>query len=138
LGGHRRDDSLSNAAFNCRTNLNEIFTGTGRIGYAWNSVMLYAKGGYAWTNDRADVVDPATNAISDGTSRTGRDGYTLGAGLEYMFAPDWSAKVEYDYYNFGSKTLNGNTPAGVFVESITLANYSVNHFNWGSPVVARY
>ena len=135
-----------NVIFNCRTNLNEIFAGTARIGYAWSSALLYVKGGYAWTNDRADVVVPATGAINDSTGRTGRDGYTLGAGVEYMFAPNWSAKVEYDYYNFNSKTLSANTPAGVFVENITLTNYSVNslkaginyHFNWGGPVVARY
>jgi outer membrane immunogenic protein len=135
-----------NVAFNCGTNLNEIFTGTGRIGYAWNSVLMYAKGGYAWTNDRADVFVPGTGAIGDSTGRAGRDGYTLGVGLEYMFAPNWSAKVEYDYYNFGGKTMNGNTPAGVFIEPITMTNYSVNavkaginyHFNWGGPVVARY
>ena len=135
-----------NTAFNCGTNLNEIFTGTGRIGYAWNSVLMYAKGGYAWTNDRADVFDPVTGAIGDSTGRNGRDGYTLGVGLEYMFAPNWSAKVEYDYYNFGGRTLNANTPGGAFVEPITMTNYSVNavkaginyHFNWGSPVVARY
>jgi outer membrane immunogenic protein len=135
-----------NTAFNCSTNLSEIFTGTGRIGYAWNSVLFYAKGGYAWTSDRANVVDPASGAVNDGTSRIGRDGYTLGVGLEYMFAPNWSAKVEYDYYNFGARTSNGNTPAGVFVEPITMSNYSVNsvkaginyHFNFGGPVMARY
>ena len=36
-----------------------------------------------------------------------KDGYTVGAGLEYMFAPNWSAKVEYQYYNFGSTTFTG-------------------------------
>jgi len=135
-----------NVAFNCRSNLNEIFTGTGRIGYAWNSVLLYAKGGFAWTNDQTDVVDPVAGGIVDGTGRVGRDGYTLGAGLEYMFAPGWSAKVEYDYYNFGATTVSGNTPTGVFIEPITLTNYSVNsvkaginyHFNSGYPGVARY
>ena len=33
------------------------------------------------------------------------DGYTVGAGAEYMFAPNWSAKLEYMYYNFGSTTF---------------------------------
>ncbi len=130
----------------CSSNLNEIFTGTGRIGYAWNSVLLYAKGGFAWTNDRADVVDPVAGGIIDSTGRVGRDGYTLGAGLEYMFAPGWSAKVEYDYYNFGATTVSGSTPGGAFVEPITLANYSVNslkaginyHFNSGYSGVSPY
>ena len=40
-----------------------------------------------------------------------KDGYTVGAGLEYMFAPNWSAKLEYQYYNFGSTTFTGG-PAG--------------------------
>ena len=110
------------------------------------SMLLYAKGGFAWTNDQTDVVDPVAGGIVDGTGRVGRDGYTLGAGLEYMFAPGWSAKVEYDYYNFGATTLSGNTPAGVFVEPITLTNYSVNsvkaginyHFNSGYPGLPRY
>ena len=34
-----------------------------------------------------------------------RDGYTVGAGLEYMFAPNWSAKVEYQYYDFGNSRV---------------------------------
>ena len=36
-----------------------------------------------------------------------KNGYTVGAGLEYMFAPNWSAKAEYQYYNFGSTTFTG-------------------------------
>ena len=36
-----------------------------------------------------------------------KDGYTVGAGLEYMFAPNWSAKAEYQYYNFGNTTFTG-------------------------------
>ena len=31
---------------------------------------------------------------------------TVGAGLEYMFAPNWSAKVEYQYYSFGTPTFS--------------------------------
>jgi outer membrane immunogenic protein len=134
-----------NVAFNCRTRLDEIFTGTGRIGYAWDKVMLYAKGGYAWTNDRVQVIVPATGAVND-SARTGRDGYTVGAGLEYMFAPSWSAKVEYDYYRFDGKTVNATNPGGVFVEPINMTGLSVNtvkgginyHFNWNGPVVAKY
>ena len=41
-----------------------------------------------------------------------KDGYTVGAGLEYMFAPNWSAKAEYQYYNFGSTTFTSG-PADV-------------------------
>jgi len=33
-------------------------------------------------------------------------GATLGAGVEYAFMPGWSAKIEYDYYDFGSQSVN--------------------------------
>jgi outer membrane immunogenic protein len=136
-----------NPTFNCGTKIDQIHTATGRIGYAWDKVMVYGKGGYAWSNERAEVVVPGTGAINDATGWTGRDGYTLGAGLEYMFVPNWSAKIEYDYYHFDGKTRAANTPAGVFIENITMNSRDVNvvkaglnyHFNWSpSPVLAKY
>ena len=63
-----------------------------------------------------------------------------------MFAPNWSAKIEYDYYDFGSKTTSLFSPAGVLGDTInsklTLNTVKAginNHFNWaGGPVVAKY
>ncbi|RYX91082.1 MAG: porin family protein, partial [Bradyrhizobiaceae bacterium] len=66
---------------------------TGRLGYTWGPAMLYAKGGYAWADTRF------TNGFAgDG----GRDGYTVGGGMEYMFTQNWSGKIEYQYYDFGN------------------------------------
>jgi outer membrane immunogenic protein len=136
-----------NAALFCRTDLNEIFSGTGRIGYAWNSVLLYGKGGYAWTNDRFQAGTTTNGVITELTPWVGRSGWTAGAGFEWMFMPNWSAKFEYDYYNFSSKATNTvAATTGTFVELATLQRYSVNavkaginyHFNWGNPVVGRY
>src|SRR4051812_27152141 len=68
---------------------------TGRLGYTWGPTLLYAKGGYAWADSRF------TNGFSgDG----GRDGYTVGGGLEYLFTQNWSGKIEYQYYDFGNVT----------------------------------
>ena len=68
---------------------------TGRLGYTWGPAMLYAKGGYAWADSRF------TNGFSgDG----GRDGYTVGGGMEYMFTQNWSGKIEYQYFDFGNVT----------------------------------
>ena len=67
---------------------------TGRVGYAIGPALLYAKGGYAWADTR---VSNGLDVSGDG----GRDGYTVGAGVEYMFTQSWSAKVEYQYYDFG-------------------------------------
>ena len=63
-------------------------------------------------------------------------------GLEYMFAPNWSAKVEYQYYNFGSTTFTGGTPEIVgarFRNDEQTVKAGLNyHFGWGGPVAARY
>ena len=70
-----------------------------------------------------------------------RDGYTLGAGLEYMFNPNWSAKVEYQYYNFGSTTFtNPASIAGArFQDDEHTVKAGLNYrFGWGGPVATRY
>src|ERR1044071_2856556 len=72
----------------------QIGSVTGRLGYTWGPALLYAKGGYAWRDGNnlgvsiAGVPQPFT------TSGNNKDGYTVGAGLEYLFAPNWSAKAE--------------------------------------------
>jgi outer membrane immunogenic protein len=72
---------------------------TGRLGYTWGPSMLYVKGGYAWADSRF------TNGFS---GNGGRDGYTVGGGLEYLFTQNWSGKIEYQYYDFG--TMNFTAP----------------------------
>ena len=72
-----------------------------------------------------------------------RDGYTVGGGLEYMFAPNWSAKAEYQYYNFGDSrfvTPAVLVPFGSFHNDEHTVKAGINYrFNWGpGPVVAKY
>jgi outer membrane immunogenic protein len=73
------------------------------------------------------------------------DGYTVGAGLEYMFAQNWSAKAEYQYYNFGRTqfvTPVDLAPFGSFrndEHTVKVGlNYRFNFGNFGGPVVGRY
>jgi opacity protein-like surface antigen len=84
---------------------------TGRVGYVAGPLMLYAKGGAAWMNAdyRLDV-----NSGLDGSTQISstRPGWTVGGGLEYMLGSHWSAKLEYDHLDFGSKTLSLVTPFG--------------------------
>jgi outer membrane immunogenic protein len=110
---------------------------TGRLGYTWGPALLYAKGGYAWADTRN------TNGFGGGTfsnSRIGRDGFTVGAGLEYMFTQNWSGLIEYQYYDFGHTTATF-TPAGGLPTTVGFRNdehtikVGLNYrFNWGSPV----
>jgi len=105
---------------------------TGRLGYTWGPTLLYAKGGYAWADTRF------TNGFGgDG----GRDGYTVGAGLEYLFTQNWSGKIEYQYYDFGNVNVFDNTGAfaGRFRNDEHTIKVGLNYrFGWGGPVVAKY
>ena len=74
---------------------------TGRLGYTWGPALLYVKGGYAYSDNNESVTFLGA-PVAFATNGNHHDGYTVGAGLEYMFAPNWSAKVEYQYYDFGS------------------------------------
>jgi outer membrane immunogenic protein len=114
---------------------------TGRVGYTWGAGLLYVKGGYAYSDNNENLTlggVPAGFAFDSGHS----NGYTVGAGLEYMFAPNWSAKVEYQYYDFGRSRFIAPgplVPFGSFRTDDQTVKAGVNyHFNWSSPVVARY
>lgn len=75
---------------------------TGRAGFAMDAVLLYAKGGFAWGNNKSTVSIPVLG-ITSSDSHT-HTGYTLGGGLEYLFTPSWSAKAEYMYTSLGGET----------------------------------
>ena len=114
---------------------------TGRIGYTWGPALLYVKGGYAYSDNRETLLlagVPQAFAFD----HNHRDGYTVGAGLEYMFAQNWSAKAEYQYYNFGDTrfvTPAALVPFGDFHNDEHTLKLGVNYrFNFASPVVARY
>lgn len=114
---------------------------TGRLGYTWGPVLLYAKGGYAFL-DRDLEVTQFGAPVPFTTSGRGKDGYTVGAGLEYLFAPNWSAKAEYQYYDFGSTTFTSGPPAIVgtsFKNDEHTVKAGLNYrFTWGGPQVPRY
>jgi opacity protein-like surface antigen len=91
-------------------NSNEKWYSTvaGRFGYVIGNYLIYAKGGGAWMN--ADYSLAASGPFAGGSANVTRSGYVAGGGAEWMFATGWSAKVEYNYLDFGSKFA----PLGVF------------------------
>jgi outer membrane immunogenic protein len=80
---------------------------TGRVGYAVNDLLIYAKGGYAWARTKLSVEDGADSFSASAT----HSGYTIGGGVEYRIAQNWSAKVEYLYADYGKATY-GPAPDG--------------------------
>jgi outer membrane immunogenic protein len=115
---------------------------TGQVGYAWNNVLAYVKGGAAVVGDKYDTTVIGTGALVDSAKET-RWGGTVGVGLEYGFAPNWSVGVEYDHLFMGNRSVTANTPAGVFSatdrirQDVDMGLVRLN-YRFGGPVVARY
>jgi outer membrane immunogenic protein len=108
-----------------------ISTLTGRVGYAADRWLLYAKGGGAWAQDSATITNLTTGA-SVGASQTA-SGWTVGGGIEWAFAPQWSAKLEYDFVRLDNFNFNTfPTDSLTFNRDINMVTAGVNYrFNWG-------
>jgi outer membrane immunogenic protein len=85
-----------------------IATATTRLGVARDTWLFYGKAGAAMTGGNyalsvlsSDTNSGYTSGVSGVLSDT-RIGWTVGTGIEWAFAKNWTAKLEYDYINFGS------------------------------------
>jgi outer membrane immunogenic protein len=83
---------------NDRSRTRSLASVTGRVGYAWDRLLAYAKAGGAWERDEYIIQGPFRLATAAET----RSGWTVGAGLEYGITYNLSGFVEYDYYGFGT------------------------------------
>jgi outer membrane immunogenic protein len=109
---------------------------TGRIGYLpAQSLMLYFKGGYAWADNQ---VSAAGFGLTFAETRF-HSGWTVGAGLEYMFVPNWSAKVEYMFADYSNATyVAAFVPGGIGLgATVNTVKAGINYHFFG-PAVARY
>ena len=87
------------------TKISSLATVTGRIGYAWNNVLLYAKGGYAGARVQFSVSDTCCvggSPMGAGSQSDWQSGWTVGTGLEYGLTPNWIIGVEYNYIDLGT------------------------------------
>ncbi len=109
---------------------------TGRLGYTWGPALLYVKGGYAFADYNESL---ALAGVDQAITKGSQDGYTVGAGLEYLFAQNWSGKIEYQYYDFGNTSfiVAGDTYTAKNDQHTVKAGLNYR-FNWGGPVVAKY
>jgi outer membrane immunogenic protein len=115
LKGAHVDQFLSDL----NTKTKSLGTASARLGYAFDMSLLYLKIGAAWGQFNYDDFVTAGGALNGQGSAT-RAGYVIGGGWEYAFAANWSAKIEYNYIDFGTKTItfNGGV-AAPFVQGIT-------------------
>ena len=96
--------------------LDFVSTVRGRVGYAFNHWLFYATGGFAWSQARF-LEDSNLTGNQDKLLRM-REGWALGAGAEFVIAPDWTARLEYLYDRLGK--TGGTFPSGTSYESTTV------------------
>ncbi|MBR0817844.1 outer membrane protein [Bradyrhizobium liaoningense] len=107
----------------------------GRIGYAVNQILFYGTGGYAWIDNKISL-----SALGVTVSDTKwHSGWTVGAGVEAFFAPQWSVKGEYLYRSLGSEDYFSNLGAPLASGTLNFHTVQVGvNYHFGGPVVAKY
>jgi outer membrane immunogenic protein len=81
----------------CTTKSDWLATVRARAGWAWDRVLFYGTGGVAFGNVQAAATG---FPFASGT----QTGWTAGAGIEFAFAPNWTARVEYLFVDLGNFT----------------------------------
>ena len=107
---------------------------TGRLGYAFDRILVYGKGGFAFFDGEAKTT---TGLAGYTVGSTGTfTGWTAGAGAEYKINPAWSIKAEYLHFDFGSEnatlTSTGGTVYGYKNDlTVDTGKFGVN-YHFGS------
>jgi outer membrane immunogenic protein len=138
-GSHIDDGLAGDLAFQSFTKETWLGTARGRLGYAVNNLLFYGTGGFAAAGVEAGVKNSATNALIASSTST-RSGWTAGGGLEWGFAPNWSAKFEWLYMKFESKPFITNFAEGPR-SSVPLDDNVVRagiNYRFGGPVIAKF
>jgi outer membrane immunogenic protein len=129
-----------------------ITTLAARFGYANNNWLFYGKAGGGWVGNNNLTISNLTTGVSFncGTFNgcgNNSGGWLVGAGFEYAFTNNWTAKIEYDYLGLGNRTfvipatfpivaLAGDTFTSNS-RNISMVKIGFNYlFNWGAP--SRY
>jgi len=110
---------------------------TGRVGYAWDRFLGYVKGGGAWERDEYDF---AFAGLTLATASETRSGWTVGVGGEYAFTNWLTGFIEYNYYDFGNRTLTFTDGSLINIDerkSVVKGGLNIK-FDWGAPVAGRY
>lgn len=114
------------------TNNRWIATLAGRFGVTYDRWLFYGKAGSGWVgNNNLTFTNFATGASVTSSNNDTNSGWLAGAGIEWAFAPNWSAKVEYDYLALSSRTFT--LPPGGFLpgDTFTSSNPNVQMVKFG-------
>jgi outer membrane immunogenic protein len=130
---HGRRPVVANTGF---FDVNAFGTARTRLGYAAGPWLLYATAGAAWAD--TNVAVPAAGLRFDRP----QIGYTVGAGIEYAFAPRWSMKLEYLYADLDTTATNAGATTDLTMSTVRLglnyrfANMPSSALGYDAPVSA--
>ena len=123
------------------------FFGTlrGRIGYAPGHWLFYATGGFAWSYDQFTRTQlagvPAGGTATPGTVENlfmvPRVGGVVGAGVEVALTPSWTARLEYLFTDYGTRSVGFPAGAQRFNSDFALQTLRVDlDYKLGSNITA--
>ncbi len=92
--------------------INWLTTGTGRLGYAWDRWLVFAKGGWAGADVKLQLRDEVAGVRASASPWV--NGWTVGGGAEYMLCDGISLGVGYDFVDLstGNETVTCPNCAG--------------------------
>ena len=87
----------------CQDGSSENFSARGKLGFAFDNIMIYGTGGWGWADyqKKSFLTADGSAALSD--QRT-LSGWVAGAGLSYAINDKWISNVEYLHYDLGSSS----------------------------------
>ena len=88
-----------------KSEIDMMWSVTGRLGYDWGGLLTYVKAGYAGADVEISAFDPVLPTSMH--KSTTHNGWTIGGGLEYLVSPNIILGVEYTYTDLGDETLRG-------------------------------
>jgi outer membrane immunogenic protein len=83
----------------------------GRLGYAFDRVLLYGTAGLAIASVKMEAVESNAVALSE---RETAVGWTVGAGAEFALTSNLSMRAEYRYADYGKTSISGDVYGGTF------------------------
>ena len=127
--GMQGSNTDATGLFVVNSNIPWLATVTGRVGVtAAPTVLVYAKGGGAWVRDNYTLT--AVPGIALGNASLTPSGWTVGGGVEWAFAGNWTAFAEYDYLDFGTPGVNFTPAVGAATFPINIKQ-NINSFMVG-------
>ena len=104
-----------------------LTTATGKLGYAWDRVLLYGKGGFAWISNSSSTPPLLVGTAFGISTNSTNWGWTGGIGVEWAFAGNWSVRAEYDFVGLQNQTFGvSSTAPGAFAnDTISVNNRSI-------------